>query len=181
LKPTLFLDRDGVINKRIIDGYVCQWSEFVFEDNVLEALSILSPFFHRIIVVTNQQGIGKGLMTEEDFCHITEKMKQEVTINGGRIDCVLHCSALECDNSFCRKPKVGMGLQARKIYPEIRFKNSVMVGDSLSDMLFGKWLKMNTVLIADNTKLSRKYPEIIDRKYKTLKEYAQYVKNKGGM
>nr|MBP7533587.1 phosphatase [Chitinophagales bacterium] len=61
---TLFLDRDGVINRRIIDGYVTHYNQFVFNDGVLPALQILAQHFRRIVVVTNQQGIAKGLMTE---------------------------------------------------------------------------------------------------------------------
>ncbi|MDR1726075.1 MAG: HAD-IIIA family hydrolase [Bacteroidales bacterium] len=179
---TLFLDRDGVINKRIIDGYVCEWKEFVFEEGVLEALKILSKHFSPIIVVSNQQGIGKGLMSEEDFRHISEKMIEEVKFNGGMIDCVLHCPALSKDNSFNRKPQVGMGLRAKKMYSDnVRFKESIMVGDSFPDMLFGKRLKMKTVFISDSYYLPRKYPKIIDLRFDSLIKFAKYIENEKGI
>jgi histidinol-phosphate phosphatase family protein len=172
---TLFLDRDGVINKRIIDGYVYLWNEFVFENGVLDALQILSKYFNPIIVVTNQQGIGRGLMSEEDFSLICKNMKEAVLENGGRIDHIFHCPALKKDNSFNRKPQVGMGLQARRLSSSINFKNSIMVGDSFSDMLFGKRLKMTTALIADNCDMARKYPQIIDLKFASLIEFANFI------
>ncbi|MDR0790786.1 MAG: HAD-IIIA family hydrolase [Bacteroidales bacterium] len=178
---TLFLDRDGVINKRIIDGYVRSWDEFVFEDGVLEAIQILSQHFETIIVVTNQQGIGKRIMTEEDFSLISDKMKEELAKTGGRIDAVLHCSALRNEHSFCRKPSVGMGLKARRLYPQIRFKDSIMAGDSFSDMLFGKWLKMKTILIDDSPKLPRQYPRIINMRFNSLLQFAKYIRDEENM
>ena len=63
----LFLDRDGVINRRIVDGYVTRPADFVLIDGVLEAMALFAKRFDRIFVVTNQQGIGKGLMTEADL------------------------------------------------------------------------------------------------------------------
>jgi len=145
---TLFLDRDGVINRRIVDGYVRSWDQFEFLPGTLEALKILSGFFGKLIVVSNQQGIGKGLMTEEDLRRIHEKMTKEAGKAGGRIDQIYHCPSLESENSFLRKPNVGMALKARKEFREIKFKRSVMAGDSASDMIFGKRLGMVNVFIS---------------------------------
>jgi histidinol-phosphate phosphatase family protein len=145
---SLFLDRDGVINHRIVGGYVTKWEEFRFNPGVPEALNSLSCIFGRIIVVSNQQGVGKGIMDHEDVLQIHGKMTDSIRSAGGRIDAVLYCGALESERSINRKPNIGMGLQARKLYPEIRFKKSVMVGDSLSDMIFGKRLGMKTVLLS---------------------------------
>ena len=64
---TLFLDRDGVINRRLPGAYVQHWDQFEFLPGVLPALSILANYFAHLIIVTNQQGIGKGLMTESDL------------------------------------------------------------------------------------------------------------------
>ena len=71
---TLFLDRDGVINKKIENNYVRNWSQFEFIEGVIEALKILRNIFGKIIIVTNQRGIGKGLMTENDLYKIHENM-----------------------------------------------------------------------------------------------------------
>lgn len=145
---TLFLDRDGVINRRIPDGYVTRWEEFEFLPGVLIALKTFSRIFGRIIVVSNQQGIGKGIMTEHDLELIHSSMIRQVEGAGGRIDLVLHSPHRKEEGSLMRKPNTGMALEAKKIFPEIDFARSVMVGDSASDMLFGRNAGMKTVFIA---------------------------------
>lgn len=146
---TLFLDRDGVINKRLVDDYVKTWDEFEFLPGVKEVLSKFSNVFGRIIIVSNQQGIGKGLMNEDDLNEIHSRMLSEIEESGGRIDAFYHCPELKENNSECRKPKAGMALQAQKEFPEIDFSKSIMVGDSSSDMEFGKNLGMLTVFVGE--------------------------------
>ena len=158
---SLFLDRDGVINHRIADDYVHSWEQFQFNPGVKEALKELSDRFGRIIVVSNQQGIGKGIMSESDVEKVHGRMISEVETAGGRIDAVFYCPALESDKSFHRKPNIGMALQSRKRFPEIRFRQSIMVGDSLSDMIFGKRVGMRTVFLsADLLHIHRGYKTI---------------------
>jgi len=152
---TLFLDRDGVINTRLVDDYVKTWKEFEFIEGVLEAISIFSKEFDRIFIVTNQQGIGKGIMSEEDLDKIHSRMIEEIEAKGGRIDKIYFCKHLAKENHIDRKPRVGMGLRARKDFREIRFKRSIMVGDSISDMKFGKRLKMKTVYISSDINKTR--------------------------
>jgi D-glycero-D-manno-heptose 1,7-bisphosphate phosphatase len=144
---TLFLDRDGVISIRLPDDYVRSWDEFKFMEGVTEALKILGSIFGRIIIVSNQQGVGKGLMTEQELQEIDKKMKLEIGNSGGRIDASFYCTSLVSENDPDRKPGTGMGLKAKAAFPEIDFNRSVMVGDSPSDMEFGKRLGMVTVLI----------------------------------
>ena len=174
---TLFLDRDGVINVRLIGDYIKKWDEFEFEEGVIEALSIFTKYFDTIIVVSNQQGVGKGLMTEDDLKSIHEKMKQEIAKAGGRIDEVYYCTALSKENHFCRKPSVGMGLKARKQFNNIRFKESVMVGDSSTDMKFGKRLKMQTVFISTSLQKTRKYYRCINKRFDSLIDYAKHLED----
>ncbi|MCX6240904.1 MAG: HAD family hydrolase [Bacteroidetes bacterium] len=147
---SLFLDRDGVINHRIIDGYVSHWEQFQFNHSVKEAMKELAGVFGRIVVVSNQQGIGKGLMSESQLETIHSRMVSEVEAAGGRIDAVFYCPALDSEKSFNRKPNIGMALQARKRFPEIRFRQSLMVGDSLTDMIFGKRVGMKTVFLSSD-------------------------------
>lgn len=148
---TLFLDRDGVINKKIENGYIAKWDEFEFLPGVLEALEQLSHHFGYIIIVTNQQGIGKELMTEEHLEVIHQNMKAEIASSGGRVDAVYHSPYLESDNHVWRKPGTGMAVQARRDFPAIDFNRSIMVGDSLTDMLFGEQLGMKTVLVGNDS------------------------------
>jgi histidinol-phosphate phosphatase family protein len=173
----LFLDRDGVINVRLIADYVKRKEEFEFIDGVLEAFEIFNRHFEKIVIVTNQQGIGKGLMSEEDLKEIHSFMKSQVEQRGGRIDQVYHCPSLAKENSIDRKPSIGMGLKARKQYKEIRFKDSIMVGDSLSDLVFGKRLKMHCIHISSSPKTARKHPKRIDKVFNNLLEFAKYIDN----
>lgn len=147
---TLFLDRDGVINKRIPGAYVRYWYEFEFLKNVPHAIAKFSKIFGRIVVVTNQQGIGKGLMSSEELVSLHDNMYREIMKLGGRIDAVYFCPKLAIENPICRKPETGMAYQAQRNFPEINFKKSVMVGDSLSDMGFGSKVGMWNVLVETN-------------------------------
>jgi len=148
---TLFLDRDGVINRKIEGGYIARWEEFEYLPGVMQALVDLCPHFGYIIIVTNQQGIGKGLMTEQELTDIHDRLRTDILSAGGRVDAVYHSPFLETDNHSWRKPSTGMAVQARRDFPAIDFKRSIMVGDSLTDVIFGQQLGMKTVLIGDNS------------------------------
>jgi histidinol-phosphate phosphatase family protein len=144
---TLFLDRDGVINTRLVGDYVKTPEEFHFIEGVPDSIRALSEVFGRIIIVTNQQGIGKGLMTEEDLQEIHAFMMKGIREAGGRIDAIYFSPHLESEKNRMRKPGVGMALHAQQDFPEIDFNQSVMVGDGLHDMEFGRKLGMVCVYI----------------------------------
>ena len=168
----LFLDRDGVINKRLPDEYVKRPDDFEFISGVQEALAILAGFFHPIIVVTNQQGIGKGLMTSDQLEEIHKKMLSGIIEKGGRIDQVFFSPDLNNSRSFSRKPSIGMGLTARKQFPSIRFRNSIMAGDSYSDILFGHRLGMTTVLIGTDMNVARQCGDLLNYRFDDLMSFA---------
>jgi histidinol-phosphate phosphatase family protein len=159
---TLFLDRDGVINRRIVDDYVKTWDQFEFLPGVVDAMNQFHKVFGRIIVVSNQQGVGKGLMSEKDVQLVHSGMMEEIENAGGKIDAVFFSPHLRSEQSVMRKPNVGMALRARRQFPEIRFNRSVMAGDSLSDMYFGKRAGMKTVLISPDSSLAKLHPRQID-------------------
>ncbi len=146
---TLFLDRDGVINRRIERDYVRNWKQFEFLPRALEAISGLSNLFGRIIIVTNQRSIARGLMTVGDLNDIHRRMLLLIRDAGGRIDGIYYCPHELKDNCDCRKPKIGMVLRAKTDFPEIDFKRSIVVGDSVSDMEFAEKIGALRVLIAD--------------------------------
>lgn len=173
---SLFLDRDGVINQRLKDDYVKNSGEFEFIPGVENALAILAQFFTPMVVVTNQQGIGKGLMTSEQLDEIHQKMIDDVKKKGGRIDAVFFSPDLKNSGSFTRKPAIGLGLKARKQFPAINFKHCIMVGDSYSDILFGKRLGMITVLLGTDKSVVLKSSEILDFTFPDLISFANYVK-----
>jgi len=147
---TLFLDRDGVINQKRDNDYVKTIEEFVFLPGAVQAIDALSHLFGRVVIVTNQQGIGKGLMTDDDLTDIHNHMLSQIEAHNGKIDKVYYCSELAHTNPACRKPNTGMALQAQADFPEIDFSKSVMVGDSDSDMEFGKRLGMHCVRIGND-------------------------------
>ncbi len=132
---TLFLDRDGVINVLKPDDYVKSVGEFVFEKGAIEALAILSPLFARILIITNQRGVGKGIMSDCDLERVHKYMLEKITAGGGRIDKIYICTDTD-DSSPDRKPNIGMALKARRDYPNIDLSRSLMLGDSDSDMEF---------------------------------------------
>jgi D-glycero-D-manno-heptose 1,7-bisphosphate phosphatase len=144
---TLFLDRDGVINKRIMGGYVTNPSEFEFLPGVLHGMARFARFFNRIVVVTNQQGVGKGLMTERNVLEVHSYMCDEIHRSRGRIDKCFFAPNLVGAEEDLRKPGPVMAEMAKMEFPEIEFERSVMVGDTDSDILFGKNLGMKTVRI----------------------------------
>ncbi|MDR7112498.1 D-glycero-D-manno-heptose 1,7-bisphosphate phosphatase [Microbacterium trichothecenolyticum] len=141
---SLFLDRDGVINTRIMGGYVRTWDEFAFEPGALEALEALARWAPNIVVATNQQGVGKALMTEDDLADIHGRMRAAVAAAGGRIDAVQWCPHLAGDECDCRKPKPGMATRYLADHPGVDGSLSVMVGDTESDMEMGRRLAAAT-------------------------------------
>ena len=138
----LFLDRDGILNKHLPGDYVRNWSMWEWLPGILEAMPVLAKRFKRIFIVTNQQGVGKGLMTEADLEDVHRHMSADIEAAGGRIDRVYVCTALESEKSPNRKPEIGMALQAQRDFPEVDFHRSVMVGDSKSDELFAQRSRM---------------------------------------
>jgi len=145
--PFLFLDRDGVINRRLPGQYVQSIEEFKFLPGVLDALPRLSKKTDKIIIVTNQQGVGKELMTYEQMEQVHVYMQQQIEKKGGRVDAIFSCTELASDTNNCRKPSPAMGIYAKKKFPNINFSKSLMVGDSASDIQFGQALGMKTVLM----------------------------------
>lgn len=138
----LFLDRDGILNKHLPGDYVRNWSMWEWLPGVLDAMPLLAKRYRRIFIVTNQQGVGKGLMTQADLDDVHRHMIADIEKAGGRIDKVYVCTDLESAHSPNRKPEIGMALQAQRDFPEVDFHRSVMVGDSKSDELFAQRSRM---------------------------------------
>lgn len=164
---TLFLDRDGVINVENIGSYITEWNDFKFCDGALEALKYLSEIFGNIVVVSNQRGVGRGIMTLDNLKIISANMSENIANSGGRIDKVYACTAV-LDTDHNRKPNSGMALQAKEDFNQIDFKKSVMVGNSLTDMEFGKKLKMHTVFLTTKHEPFTLPHDLIDEQYNSL-------------
>ena len=143
---TLFIDRDGVINYEKEDHYILNWNEFEFYPGSLEAFALLARKFERIIIISNQRGVGRGLMSLDDLLDIHDKMQSEIAGHEGRIDKIYYCTAID-PKDFYRKPNPGMALQAAKDYPGIQFSKSITIGNKISDMQFGRNAGMYTVYL----------------------------------
>jgi len=143
---TLFLDRDGVINRQLPNDYVKCWEEFEFMPGILEAMAKWNQNFKHIIMITNQRGIGKGLMTETELIEIHKNMIEKIESYGGRIDKIYYCTAVN-ENDPNRKPNIGMALQAKRDFPDIDFNKAIMIGDSESDMEFAKNINCKFLMI----------------------------------
>jgi histidinol-phosphate phosphatase family protein len=176
IKPdsALFLDRDGVINRRLPGTYVKYVSEFDFLEGVLDAIAIFSKIFKHIFVVTNQQGIGKGYMTKEDLGKVHKHLLEEVNQKGGRIDKVYFAPQLAKENHILRKPNQGMAHLAKEEFPEIDLSSSVMVGDSISDMEFGNNAGMQNVFINSDPDIRTKDLPVLLR-FDSLYDFSIYL------
>lgn len=168
---TLFLDRDGVINVRLIDDYVKNLGEFEFLPGVLDAFTIFAEKFGRIIIVTNQQGVGKGLMTLQNVDKVHDFMVKEIEKQKGRVDKIYVCPQLKSDPDNFRKPSPRMAYMAQHDFPEIDFYKSVMIGDSNSDIEFGKNAGMYTILIGDEPVKCKP-----DSQFESLIKFAKILK-----
>ena len=151
---TLFLDRDGVINQKLEGRYVTNFNEFVFVKNSDLAIRKLHKIFKRILIVTNQQGIGKGIMTEDDLNLLHLQMQRKLNPDFDLIDKIYFCPCLEGDSCNCRKPKTGMLEEAKLDFPEIIIKNSFLIGDSDSDIEAGNQFGLKTVKVNETFTLN---------------------------
>jgi len=142
----VFLDRDGVINKRLIGDYVKTWSEFRFLSYAKRALRKLTEAGYRIHIVSNQQGVRKGLIPKKQLNEITDRMLAEIRKAGGKITSVAYCLHTDADNCSCRKPKPGLLIQTAKKY-QFKLPECWMVGDSERDIAAGAAVGCKTILI----------------------------------
>jgi D-glycero-D-manno-heptose 1,7-bisphosphate phosphatase len=144
---TVFLDRDGVLNRKLPEGrYVTSWSEFQPLPGVAQAIARLNRAGLRVIVVSNQRGIAVGLYTADDVRQIHSALQRWLQPQGAHIDAFYFCPHDE-QQCNCRKPLPGLFDQARAEFPEIAAATSLMIGDSLSDIEFGRRLGMTTLLL----------------------------------
>lgn len=157
---TVFLDRDGVINEKAPEGeYVSTLRELRLLPGVPQSIARLNRAGLRTIVVSNQRGIALGLYSAEDVAQIHQAIQEMLQQQGARLDAFFICphDKNECQ---CRKPLPGMFEQAVKAFPEVRADESVMIGDSLVDIEFGRRLGMPTILIEGDP--GRHKPDLVE-------------------
>ena len=149
---TLFIDRDGVINERDFKGYILNKKSFIFKKGVLEVAESLFSRFKYVIVITNQQCVGKGLITDDQLNEIHQYMIDCFAKHHAKIDEVIVAPEIKGKNSDLRKPSPKMGYIAKEKMKDIDFSKSIMIGDTDTDIEFGKNLEMKTVLIESREK-----------------------------
>ena len=142
----VFIDRDGVINKNLNGEYVKEWEEFKFLPGTLQSLSLLKKNKIRVIVVSNQSGVAKGLMTEKQLEKLNFNFIEKVRNYGGDIEAIYYCIHNSDENCECRKPKPGLLLKASKELG-IDLKKTYMVGDYISDIEAGAAVGSKTILV----------------------------------
>ena len=144
---TVFLDRDGILNEKMPEHrYVTRWEEFRVLPGVPEALRRLNDAGLRVVVVSNQRGIAKGLYTAADLEAMHAQFQRLLGREGARIDGFFICPH-ETEECNCRKPLPGLFEQAVARFPEIAAATSVMIGDSASDVEFGRRVGMKTIFV----------------------------------
>ena len=158
---TLFLDRDGVINMKLDGRYVRNFEEFKFIPGAELAIANLSKIFKRILIVTNQQGIEKGIMSTADLNSLHQNMLQQLKITGGTIEKIYYCPHLAAKNCICRKPNTGMIEQAIIDFPDLENENSYLVGDSDSDITAGNEMGLITVKVDNEYTLAKWCEELL--------------------
>jgi D-glycero-D-manno-heptose 1,7-bisphosphate phosphatase len=134
--PAIFLDRDGVLIENRAD-YVREWSHVTLLPNAIDALTGFHRKGFRIVIVTNQSAVGRGLMTFPDAQKINERLVNLIEENGGWVDGVFMCPHKPEDNCICRKPQPGLLLQAAREL-SIDLRTSWMVGDAWTDIRAGQ-------------------------------------------
>jgi D-glycero-D-manno-heptose 1,7-bisphosphate phosphatase len=145
MRPAIFLDRDGVINRNRSD-YVKAWSEFEFLPGSLTALRRLADLEWPIVVITNQSAIGQGLISRAQVDEIHRQLVSAVIEAGGRIDAVLYCPHRADEGCTCRKPQPGLLLQAAE-HLAIDLPRSLLIGDAESDGLAAETAGCRFVLV----------------------------------
>ena len=144
---TVFIDRDGVVNEKMPEGrYVTSWNEFQVLPGVVEAIRLLNQARLRVVVVSNQRGVALGLYSSDDVRAIHAEFERMLEAFGAHVDGIYFCphDKTECN---CRKPLPGLFEQAAKDLPGISATSSVMIGDSASDIEFGRRLGMKTIFV----------------------------------
>ena len=163
----IFLDRDGVINKKAPEhDYIKKWEEFKFLPNVDTAIKLFNEAGFKVFIITNQRGIARGIMSMDDLHVIHKKMCKEFALKEARIDDIFVCPH-DIGQCTCRKPQIGLFLQAEQKY-YVDKEKSYMIGDSKTDIEAGKKYGVKTIAINTDSFGA-------DLKFSNLFEAAEFI------
>lgn len=160
-----FFDRDGIVNRKPVGDYVKSIDEFIFNPDFFEIFRLINQKGYITALVTNQQGIGKGIMNENDLNQI-HKFMQKILFNvtGFSFRHIAFCPSLKSENDYRRKPNPGMINEILNLYNHDK-SNSYLIGDSVSDIKAGKNAGIKTILV------NSKKATDSDYYYSTLKTF----------
>jgi D-glycero-D-manno-heptose 1,7-bisphosphate phosphatase len=153
MSKVVLLDRDGVINRKAANGdYVKTWNEFSFLPGAIEAIRLLTQHCYSSYIITNQRGIARGLMTEQDLKVIHEKMLQELKKHGAEIKQIYYCPHGDEDRCDCRKPKPGLLLRAAR-ENGFDLSTAVFIGDDRRDAEAGENAGCKVIMVKPGNSL----------------------------
>jgi histidinol-phosphate phosphatase family protein len=164
--PAVFLDRDGVLIENRSD-YIREWSQVTIFTGTVPALTMLAASGFKIILVTNQSAVGRGLIPLQTANEINQKLIETIRLRGGHVDAVYMCPHHPTDDCPCRKPKPGLILQAANELSLDRTR-SWMIGDAWSDLLAGQSAGLNHVVMV---KTGRGSEQILQPQPKELGDF----------
>jgi D-glycero-D-manno-heptose 1,7-bisphosphate phosphatase len=162
-QPTVFLDRDGVLNQKAPKAeYITKWQDFKWLPRAKESVALLKQAGYRVILITNQAGIARKKMTVSDLLNIHENMQSELAAENAKIDAIYYCPHGWDENCLCRKPKPGMLLQAQKDF-SIDLTRTIFIGDDERDEAAGQAAGCKTVLIKGENSLYSVVKKMIEK------------------
>ncbi len=160
-RPVIILDRDGVLNEKAPRAqYVRNWAEFKWLPGVKESMCQLNEAGFRIIIVSNQAGVARGAMTEQDLHEIHHRMVKEVQQSGGRVDAIYYCPHDWDEGCTCRKPKPGMLFQAQHDF-NLDLSRTVFIGDDERDGQAADAAGCLSALVSEKRTLAEIISEVI--------------------
>lgn len=146
MDKVVFIDRDGVINVDLIGDYIKTWEEFRFEEGALTALRKMNERGFKIVIISNQAGVGDGIFTEDALWDIHHRMVDELKKNGVTVSGTYYCLHGKDEGCKCRKPETGLFEKALKDFTIDRAK-TFFIGDKASDIEAGKRFGLRTIFV----------------------------------
>jgi D-glycero-D-manno-heptose 1,7-bisphosphate phosphatase len=178
LDQYILLDRDGVINIDS-DDFIKSPDEWQPISNSLKAIAQLHQANYKIIIITNQSGVGRGLYSDADLTAIHEKMQQLTLAVGGKIEHIYYCPHLPTAECKCRKPSPGMLLQFAHDY-QADLTNTYFIGDSLRDLQAGFAAQAKPLLVktGKGAKTLTNNPNLDIPIFETLYDASKFILSK---
>ena len=176
-RGAVFLDRDGVINARPRNRFITRWEEFRFLPGALKALRLLRHHGRKVVIVSNQSAIGRGLLPRKKLREITRRMLESIRKKGGRVHAVYYCTHHPEARCPCRKPRAGMVKEAARRL-SIHLTGSFVVGDDAVDVRMGQAAGCRTILVLSGKQTRAKARRLNlapDRIAKDLSEAVEWI------